>query len=419
MNNKRVLIAGNHTCGNRGDSAILRGLISCISRAAPNIELVINSRFPESSAYLLTQPVIADPLAKYRTKTAKTLKSKIIKRLASKFISKILLLKLQHKKLASLLPLPEAYKQYIQDLSQYDAVIQVGGSFYVDAYGVSQFDNALCTLVAEKPLIFIGHSVGPFGDGHFAHVSKSVFSRTPFLGLRESVSLELINQLFENDLPAVDMGSDTAWLVDQNVDVTPLPFQTKRKIVAITVRELAPFDRTLGIEQSAYERKMATICQQLIAQGYAVLAISTCTGIDGYPKDDRMVALRIQSLCDHDTKAHFYVAMDEYNDVQLGSLLSQCVLTIGTRLHSAIISMNFGTPAFALNYEHKSKGIMEGLGLDKFAIPLTSFMNGDFEIQLSEQLKDLDSLRELTSLRVSLERQKTIAFVERALKEIL
>ena len=47
-------------------------------------------------------------------------------------------------------------------LSGYDAIIQVGGSFFVDLYGVPQFEHALCTFMAKKPLFMIGHSVGPF-----------------------------------------------------------------------------------------------------------------------------------------------------------------------------------------------------------------------------------------------------------------
>ena len=32
----KLLILGNHTCGNRGDSAILRGLLDAIHRLEPD-----------------------------------------------------------------------------------------------------------------------------------------------------------------------------------------------------------------------------------------------------------------------------------------------------------------------------------------------------------------------------------------------
>lgn len=39
-------------------------------------------------------------------------------------------------------------------------------------------------------------------------------------------------------------------------------------------------------------------------------------------------------------REHFYIAMDELNDVEVGKILASCELTIGTRLHSVIIMMN-------------------------------------------------------------------------------
>jgi polysaccharide pyruvyl transferase WcaK-like protein len=62
--------------------------------------------------------------------------------------------------------------------------------------------------------------------------------------------------------------------------------------------------------------------------------------------------------------------MDELNDLEMGKLLAACDLTVGTRLHSAIISMNFGTPAIAINYEHKSAGIMQQLGMPEMAVDI-------------------------------------------------
>lgn len=45
----KLLILGNHTCGNRGDSAIMRGLLDAIRQQAPEAEMDVMSRFPVSS----------------------------------------------------------------------------------------------------------------------------------------------------------------------------------------------------------------------------------------------------------------------------------------------------------------------------------------------------------------------------------
>ncbi|ECF3471585.1 colanic acid biosynthesis pyruvyl transferase WcaK, partial [Salmonella enterica subsp. enterica serovar Stanley] len=52
----KLLILGNHTCGNRGDSAIMRGLLDAIRQQAPEAEMDVMSRFPVSSAWLQGRP---------------------------------------------------------------------------------------------------------------------------------------------------------------------------------------------------------------------------------------------------------------------------------------------------------------------------------------------------------------------------
>jgi hypothetical protein len=58
----KLLILGNHTCGNRGDSAILRGLLDAINTLEPETEVDVMSRYPVSSSWLLNRPVMGDPL---------------------------------------------------------------------------------------------------------------------------------------------------------------------------------------------------------------------------------------------------------------------------------------------------------------------------------------------------------------------
>lgn len=54
--------------------------------------------------------------------------------------------------------------------------------------------------------------------------------------------------------------------------------------MAITLRELAPFDKRLGTTQQAYEKAFAGVVNRILDEGYQVIALSTCTGIDSYNK---------------------------------------------------------------------------------------------------------------------------------------
>ncbi|VUS83879.1 hypothetical protein SB6421_03814 [Klebsiella huaxiensis] len=58
----KLLLVGNHTCGNRGDAAILRGLLNAIRKARPDVDIDIISRYSKSSEFLLGEPIAQDKL---------------------------------------------------------------------------------------------------------------------------------------------------------------------------------------------------------------------------------------------------------------------------------------------------------------------------------------------------------------------
>lgn len=317
----------------------------------------------------------------------------------------------------------QGFTDFVRLLSGYDAIIQVGGSFFVDLYGVPQFEHALCTFMAKKPLYMIGHSVGPFQDPQFNQLANYVFGHCDALILRESVSLDLMKRSGITTAK-VEHGVDTAWLVDHKTeDFEPgytvrhwLDVAARQKTVAITLRELAPFDQRLNTTQEAYEKAFAGVVNRIIEEGYQVIALSTCTGIDSYNKDDRMVALSLrQHISD---LSRYHVVMDELNDLEMGKILGACALTVGTRLHSAIISMNFATPAIAINYEHKSAGIMQQLGMPEMAIDIRHLLDGSLNAMVADTLGQLPQVNERLVAAVRREREQGMRMVESVLTRI-
>jgi len=398
----KLLLVGNHTCGNRGDGAILRGLLSSLRHADSSIEIDTITRYPVSSSFLLGEPLQIDNLYHYHNGPSTRL-HRIWKRYSRKIIPHVLHLAVQGRWKGKL---PHHIDVQLAKLKEYDAVIQVGGSFFVDLYGEAQFEHALCAILANKPLYLLGHSVGPFQRKGFNAIAKTVFGRAKLISLRESVSLSLMQ---EAGMPTekVHKGADTAWLVDPTpieIPASLVDYVKSKPTVAITLRELAPFDKRLGVTQDEYELAFALLIDNIIELGYQVLICSTCTGIDSYHKDDRMVGLRVAEKVGISQRVH--VVMDELNDVQLGTLLSYCELTVGTRLHSAIISMNFNTTAIALNYEHKSEGIMKQLGLPLYSQSVSSLFDGTLNKMVKQSL---DKLKEAVCIQSCVEAERARA----------
>lgn len=421
----KLLILGNHTCGNRGDSAILRGLLDAINTLSPEAEVDVMSRYPVSSSWLLNRPVMGDPLYLQMKahNNAPGMVGRVKKVLRRRYQHQVLLSRVTDSGKLRNIAIAQGFTDFVRLLSGYDAIIQVGGSFFVDLYGVTQFEHALCTFMAKKPIYMVGHSVGPFQAPAFNQMANYVFGHCDALFLRESVSLDLMKRS-DIDTSKVEKGVDTAWLVDHHNDSFDASYAVQhwlnvaqqQKTVAITLRELAPFDKRLGTTQEAYEKAFAGVVNRIIASGWQVMALSTCTGIDSYNKDDRMVALNMR---DHiQDPSRYHVVMDELNDLEMGKLLGACDLTVGTRLHSAIISMNFGTPAIAINYEHKSAGIMQQLGMPEMAVDIRHLLNGDLEAMAADTLGQLSTLVPRLNEAVARERAAGLAMVESVLTRI-
>lgn len=218
----KLLILGNHTCGNRGDSAILRGLLDAINTLKPETEVDVMSRYPVSSSRLLNRPVMGDPLYSQMKQhnNAAGVMGRVKKVLRRRYQHQVLLSRVTDTGKLRNIAIAQGFTDFVRLLSGYDAIIQVGGSFFVDLYGVPQFEHALCTFMAKKPLFMIGHSVGPFEDPQFNQLANYVFGHCDALILRESVSLDMMKRS-EIDTTKVEHGVDTArwWIIRMTASV--------------------------------------------------------------------------------------------------------------------------------------------------------------------------------------------------------
>lgn len=353
----KILLVGNHTCSNRGDAAILRGTIKLLRAARPEVALTIMTRFPVSAEILIGETCIRDPLYDWKVQASKNRLQKKLIKFWPRFARFLLLFGLAGRRL----PLPAHYHAFISLVESHDYVLQVGGSFLVDLYGINQFEYMLLSKLTARPIYLLGHSIGPFDKKEFKRFANLLLPKADALVLRELESTRLYKE-FSKDLRNIVQSGDAAWLLED--------IDTKRKddskIIVFTCRELGPFASRLRVAQDRYELLFAELLDKLIDKGYQLVGLSTCTPLDKYDKDDRIVAHRIRARLQRPEQCR--IIYDELNDEQFMAYVSSAAMVIGTRLHSCIMSMCKGVPALALLYEHKSKGVMERLGLPELSV---------------------------------------------------
>lgn len=187
----KLLILGSHTCGNRGDTAILRGLLDVIHTLRPQSEVDVMSRYPVSSSWLLPSgdgrpAVFADETAQRRGGRCGAREEGSTPPLSA---SGAVVARHRLRQPAQHRHRPGVYR-FCPPAVELRCHYPGGGSFFVDLCGVPQFEHALCAFMAKKLLFMVGYSVGPFQDEQFNPLANNVFGHCNALILRESVSLE-------------------------------------------------------------------------------------------------------------------------------------------------------------------------------------------------------------------------------------
>ncbi|MFF5964050.1 polysaccharide pyruvyl transferase family protein [Streptomyces collinus] len=281
-----------------------------------------------------------------------------------------------------------------------DLVVSMGGGYVLARPGLDGYQNVFFVLLpallaqrARVPVVWAPQSFGPFPAAAQRRLVRRVMSRSAVVLAREDVS---VGELLGCGLPAdrieraVDAGfafdpkGRTDWRARLGVDAG-------ERLVGITARRwLAP------AAQERYERELARTIDAVQATGARAVLIPQVS-TDYLGDDDRVCERRIAAYC---TSGPLMV--DEVVDYRdLKGLYDECTLLIGTRFHSVIFSLTSDVPCVAIEYEHKTRGIMADLGLGEWVLPIADVTHERLWTLVEPLLKDATPYRTLLDTNLS------------------
>ena len=89
--------------------------------------------------------------------------------------------------------------------------------------------------------------------------------------------------------------------------------------------------------------------------------------------DDRVVQRRIAGFC-RTEPFQVETLRDHY---ELKAMYGELDMLVGTRFHSVIFALTAGVPCIGIAYEHKTRGIMRELGLERWVIDIEAVTADD------------------------------------------
>lgn len=409
---KRVLLIGNYTFENRGDLAILHGLKTALEAQKVNWDIDITSCFYQFASAVSPISCIEDVVSNTFERPKGDLLSKLRYNYFDLWTLNAILKSVQSGKK---IKLSKRFKKAAFFLDSYDAIVLVGGSYLIDLYGAHKFITLAISLSLQKPVYLAGHSIGPFvGNKKVEALARGLLPFAKGIYIRDELSLEHALSIGLKE-SSVELMADTAWLLPEarfSERVEKVLKLIQKPKIAITARELGYFAERLGVKQLDFELSFAALLDELIQKGYHIIGLSMAIPAKGSNYlDDRLVAARIKKHLKD--PGGMTVVESPVDHLEIGAILSKCVLLIGTRLHSVILSMRYGTPAIALYYEHKSLGILKKMDLEEYSIMISDLENKEIRTVISQILLDQDIARRKNNLAVTKERDLAQSMVKK------
>ncbi|MFF3378652.1 polysaccharide pyruvyl transferase family protein [Streptomyces sp. NPDC002680] len=283
--------------------------------------------------------------------------------------------------------LPAEARREAEAVAGADLVVSMGGGYVLARPGLDGYQNVffvlLPALLAQRagvPVVWAPQSFGPFPAAAQRRLVGRVMRRSAAVLAREDVSV--------GELLACGVPADR---VERAVDAG-FAFEPERRIDWRARIGVGPDERLVGVTarrwlapaaQERYERELARTIDAVQATGARVVLIPQVS-TDYLGDDDRICERRIAGHC-----ASGPLMVDEVVDYRdLKGLYDECTLLIGTRFHSVIFSLTSDVPCVAIEYEHKTRGIMADLGLGEWVVPIADVTHDKLWALVEPLLKD-------------------------------
>jgi len=366
-----ILITNAYSARNRGDAAIIFGMVESLRRTGVFGEAEIRVSSADHPADAAHYPVPVVP-------SFHSLKNRFSGNPGvNSLFSLLVLLPLSLLWAAAWrlgrfdLPLPESLRELMRAYAGADLVVAAGGGYLYTTSAIHGNVVLLITVFSfffgaflGKPVYLYAQSIGPFAGSHQAWFVRWALSRVRLVEVREEVSGRLLDG-WRMPTP-VRRVADAAFLLTARPpgEGTWIPGASGRPTVGMTVRKW--FRNRM--QQATYEQTMAGFVDWLVGErGAEVIFLPQVTFAEGGDDDQETARRVVAAVARRDLVR---LIEDELDAEQIKWLCGRMELFVGTRMHSNIFALSLGVPTLAIAYQPKTRGIMASLGLEDFVVPI-------------------------------------------------
>jgi colanic acid/amylovoran biosynthesis protein len=367
----RICIANVYYFANTGDAALLLALIAELRRVFGHPSLV---------ALTMEEVEPGETLAEVRLERSlmslayHTFGKRFVKGLYTIWVIGLTMCAVPLWRRTGVLALPPGLRKATQSLIDADLVVTVGGGYLRGKKDLATHLGLFLMLhpiwlatMAGVPVMCHSQSIGPFGNRFQRWLTARTLSRVELLAAREDISVDALDEMGLR-APKIIRAADAGFLFEtsEEVDVrTVAGLPADARVVGVTVRQWLH-----GEAQERYEAAVAAACDHMIRSAAAHVVFIPQVTVTELGDDDRIVGHRV---ADKMVQQQSVRVLDEsFSPFEVKALYESLDLLVGTRFHSVIFALTACVPAIAIEYEHKTGGIMAELGLSEWVCDINT-----------------------------------------------
>lgn len=375
-----VLILHGYSDSNKGDLAIVVGMVQGILSTRPGARIQLQSVYSESDPefdfhhrFVRKMGVSVQQMAVPSPYVDSTDQS----RLRNLVAVRNLVFSACAEACARLLPPLKALfprqAAALNALKGSDIVLLKGGQYiYNDQRGLRALlylwrilHPVYVAAGMRKPVVMLGQSVGPLVDDRGRRMTAKALGLCKRLVVREKKSQALMGEL---GLQATtELAPDFAFLIQpRRPDAFPRTaeqIESGRWLGITVVKWSFPDSPDPQAKRAAYLDALTEIAKRVHARTGLSMALFPQVTVQHHGESDldllQQLAQRLEQL-----GVPYLLVSDDLAPEELSYLYGRCQVLLGTRLHSCILAACASTPVVAIRYQgFKTEGIMAELGL--------------------------------------------------------
>lgn len=281
-----------------------------------------------------------------------------------------------------------------------------GGPYFGDLYGKHEYGHLFHVWLAQtlgKPTVLFAPSAGPFTGVWRNAIRRSLLSRMDVLCVREEISRDNLLRL---GIPSerVQVVPDAAlnYSVERHQghlrEVLGPAFEEGRHSFGFTPCQWRyPGDADPDARQKEYVTALARVLDRCVEEyDSTVVAFPQLFG----RHTDLPFIERVRSEMRHSRRCHVFPSDRDCLEQQ--AVIGQMDMFIATRYHSQVFAAKMGVPSVCVAYEHKARGFMRLLGLERHVLDIEDMDEGRLWEAVKLAWQQRDAIRSALRERIPL-----------------